>query len=180
MGAMGTKRPPARELLVARHAKASRDSDARSDFDRPLAGRGRSDAPAMGARLRRKEWLPDLVLASPALRARETTMLLLEGLGFDAQVVRWEPLLYATGLETHLKVLAGCPRTARRVMIVGHNPTLEDLVRHLGGREFEEPEDGKVMPTGAVARVRMPANWGTLREGAGRVLSILRPKDRGE
>ena len=176
---MGTKRPPARELLVARHAKSSWDSDARQDFDRPLGKRGRRDAPAMGARLREKGWLPDLVLASPAQRARETTMLLLEGMGFEEQVVRWEPLLYGTGLETHLRLLAGCPRTARRVLLVGHNPALEDLVLHLGGGDFEVPGDGKVMPTGAVARIRMPANWGTLGEGAGRVQSIIRPRDRG-
>ncbi len=169
-----------RELVVVRHAKSSWDSDAGSDSDRPLGKRGRRDAPRVGAWLRGEGILPDLVLASPARRAKETALLVLEALGLEEQVARFEPRLYGTGLESHLRVLAECPGSARRVMVVGHNPDLEDLVLHLGGRTVEVPADGKVLPTAAVARIRMPADWGRLREGAGALVGITRPKDLPE
>ena len=168
---------PGRELLVVRHAKSDWEGDARTDFDRPLAKRGRKDAPRVGEWLRRSGLLPDLVLSSPAKRAKETTLLLLGGMGLEEQVVRWEPHLYGTGLAAHLRVLAECPRQAARVMVVAHNPDLEDLVLHLGGEGTAGAEDGKVLPTAAVARIRMPADWGRLPAGCGTVLSITRPRD---
>ena len=172
----GARKPP-RELLVVRHAKSDWDGDARTDFDRALAKRGRKDAPRMGEWLRRERLLPDLVRSSPARRAKETTLLLLEAMGLDEQVVLWEPRLYGTGLAEHLRILAECPRAARRVMLVAHNPALEDLVLHLGGEDAVPVTDGKVLPTAAVARIRMPADWGRLPAGCGRVLGIARPGD---
>ena len=166
-----------RELLLLRHGKSSWDSDARSDLERPLAKRGRKDAPRVGAWLRRRGLVPDLVLASPARRARQTALLLLESLGMEEEVVRWDPALYGTGLEAHLRVLAGVPRSARRVLLVGHNPDLEDLLHHLGGPGVEVPEDGKLLVTAAVAILRMPADWGRLPGGCAGVEGILRPGD---
>lgn len=165
---------------MARHGKSSWDSDARTDFDRPLAKRGRRAAPRVGKWLRREGLVPDLVVSSPARRARETAALLVEALGLPEQAMRLEPGLYGSGLAGHLRILAGCPRTARRVMVVGHNPDLEDLVLHLGGATVEVPEDGKLLPTGAVARLRMPAVWGRLPEGAASLLGITRPKELPE
>ena len=175
----GARKPP-RELLVVRHGKSDWEGDARTDFDRPLAKRGRRDAPRMGKWLRKSDLLPDLVLSSPAKRAKETSRLLLGELGLEEQVVRWEPHLYGTGLAVHLRLLAECPRQARRVMVVAHNPALEDLVLHLVGEGAVPAEDGKVLPTAAVARIRMPADWGRLPAGCGRLLGITRPGDLPE
>jgi phosphohistidine phosphatase len=77
-------------------------------------------------------------------------------------------------------VLSEIPRSAGRVLIVGHNPALEDLVLHLGGDAIRIPEDGKVLPTAGVARFRMPADWGRLPPGAGDLASLVRPKELRE
>ncbi len=162
---------------MARHAKSAWDSEARTDFDRPLNKRGRRDAPRMGAWLAKQGLRPDLVLSSPAARARATTLALLEALDLDEDAVRWEPRAYAAELPVLLDLLAEVPPEARRVLLVGHNPGLEDLVLRLGGESVRIPGDGKLLPTGAVARLRMPADWGRLPGGAADLLSITRPKD---
>lgn len=169
-----------RELLVMRHAKSDRDGSVRRDFDRPLSKRGRADAPRMGLWMKRHGLLPDLVLASPAARARETAGLVAAATGLREDSILWEETLYDAPLQSILVVLAGAPPGAGRVLLVAHNPGLEDLVLHLGGDTVAIPEDGKVMPTGAVARMAMPADWGRLPPGAGLLREVVRPRDLGD
>jgi phosphohistidine phosphatase len=178
--AQAKKRAPSarpRELLVVRHAKSAWDTDARTDFDRPLKKRGRRDAPRMGRWLEEKKLRPDLVVASPAKRARQTTMGMLGEMNLDEDAVRWEPRIYGAEVPDLLDVLGEIPRSAKRVMLVGHNPGLEDLVLRLGGDSVKIPEDGKLLPTATVARLRMPTDWGKLRPGAAKLVSITRPKE---
>jgi len=172
------RRAPARtrELVVIRHAKSAWDTDARSDFDRPLKKRGRKDAPRMGRWMAEEGLRPDLVVSSPARRAKQTTMLLLEELELEEDAVRWEPCVYGAELPDLLDVLAEIPRSAGRVLLVGHNPGLEDLVLHLGGESVTIPGDGKLLPTAAAARLRMPVDWSRLPPGAASLLSLTRPK----
>lgn len=168
---------PTRELLVMRHGKSDRGVEVRRDFDRPLAKRGRKDAKRMGAWLRERKLRPDLVVASPAVRARDTADRVAEALGLDGGAIRREPRLYDATVERILGILGAVPESAMRVLIVGHNPGLEDLVLHLGGDAVEIPGDGKILPTGAVARFSMPADWGRLPAGAGVLRGITRPKE---
>jgi phosphohistidine phosphatase len=166
-----------RELLVLRHGKSDRDARARRDFDRPLAKRGRKDARCMGAWIRKEKALPDLVVCSTARRAKETAERALEEMGLDEGDVKWEPRVYEATLERLLQILGELPGAARRVLLVGHNPSLEDLVLHLGGDGVENPDDGKVLPTCGLALLRMPADWGRLKPGAGDLVELLRPRD---
>jgi phosphohistidine phosphatase len=165
-----------RQLLVLRHAKSAWDTDAPSDFERPLAKRGRKDAPRMGEWLRENGLAPDYVVSSPAARARETALMACKALGFKEDRVVWDGRIYEGGLSGLLAVLAGCPDKAARVMLVGHSPGVETLVRYLGGDAVDEPPDGKLLPTGTVACLDMPKSWKTLEEGSGTVVSITRPK----
>lgn len=169
-----------RELLVLRHAKSDRDGRFPRDFDRPLNERGRRDAPRMALWMRRRGLVPDRVVASPAARARETAELVLETLGLAKGVVAWEERLYDASLTAILEVLSEQPDGAGRVLLVAHNPGLEDLVAHLGGDAVPVPEDGKLLTTAAVARFAMPARWGRLAPGVGRFRGIVRPRDLGE
>jgi len=169
--------PRGRELLVVRHAKSDRKAGVRKDFDRPLAKRGKRDAPVMGRHLAAEDLLPDLVISSPAARARATTLRMLEAMEVDEDAVRFEPRVYEAETRTLLRILAEVPRTASRVMIVGHNPGLEDLVLHLGGDAVVIPPDGKLLPTAALARLGMPADWGRLPPGCADLVSLVRPKD---
>jgi phosphohistidine phosphatase len=168
---------PTRDLLVMRHGKSDHDAGAARDFDRPLAGRGRRDAERMGRWLRERRLRPDLVVASPAIRARDTADLVVDALDLDRREIRREPRLYDAKLKTILRLLGEVPETAMRVLVVGHNPGLEDLVLHLGIEDVEEPDDGKLLPTAAVVRFTMPADWRRLEEGAGTLRWIARPRD---
>jgi len=168
---------PRRELLLLRHAKSAWDTGARSDFDRPLKKRGRRDAPRMGRWLAERGWRPDLVVSSPAERARRTTLAVLEELDLDEDAVRWEPRLYGADLAALLELLAEIPADVSRALLVGHNPGLEDLLVRLCGNSLVNPGDGKLLPTCALARLDMPPDWGGLRPGAGRVLALLRPRE---
>ena len=161
-----------RELLLLRHAKASR-TGAASDFDRPLTRRGRRDAPRIARWMKTHDLVPDCVVASPAHRARETMELVADELGLPGGDVRWDERVYEAEVETLLRVLADCPGGARRVLLVGHNPGLEDLVRHLGGATVREPEKGKFLPTCALARLRVEPPWADLRAGAAALVGIV-------
>ena len=165
-----------RQLLVLRHAKSSWTSNAPNGFERPLAQRGQNDAPRMGKWLLRAGLVPEYVVSSPAARARETARMACEAMNVGKDHVVWDVRIYDASLSGLLDVLADIPADTARVMLVGHNPGLESLVRHLGGDAVEEPPDGKLLPTAAVACLDMRDPWSRLAEGSGRLLFITRPK----
>lgn len=165
-----------RELMLLRHAKSDWGSDASTDFARPLAKRGRADAPRVGSWLYREGLVPDYILSSPAERARQTTVKVCKALEANTRDVCWDEAIYEAGVAQLLEVLARCPARARLVLLVGHNPGLEELVRYLAGDDLEEPANGKVLPTAAVARIEMPENWSQLERGCGQLIGITRPK----
>ena len=164
-----------RELLILRHAKSAWDTDAPTDFERPLGPRGVRDAPLMGLWLR--DLLPDRVVSSSALRAKQTVEALLDAAGLDADEVVWEERVYEAGLGDLLEVLSEHAPAARRLLIVGHNPGLESLVFRLGGGQVNIPPNGKIMPTAAVAHFRLPDDWGGFGPGAGELVEIARPRE---
>ena len=167
-----------RELLILRHAKSSWDSDADSDFDRPLAKRGKKDAPRVGAWLYREGLVPDLVVSSPAERAKQTALKVCESMEFKKKKVLWDKDIYAAGLNELLAVLARCPADAVTVLLVGHNPGLEELLAYLVGGEVDVPDDGKLLPTATLARLEMPRDWSGLENGCADLVGITRASKR--
>jgi len=165
-----------RELLILRHAKSDWDGAAASDFDRPLAKRGKKDAPAVGAWLYREAMVPDYIVSSPAQRARETALKVCKRLDLKKKHIVWDAAIYEADLGGLLGVLGRVPADAATVLLVGHNPGLEELVRFLTGGDLEEPDDGKLLPTAALARLEMPDDWSQLEAGCAAVLSLVRPK----
>ena len=165
-----------RELLILRHAKSDWDSSTPSDFDRPLTKRGKRDAPKVGIWLHREGLVPDHVVSSPAERARQTAVKVCKTLDIAKGRIAWEPDIYEANLDDLLGVLGRCPADATKVLIVGHNPGLETLVRHLCGEDLDPPADGKVMPTAALARLEMPEHWDHLERGCAQLVSITRPR----
>ncbi len=166
-----------RYLLVLRHAKSDWDTNAPSDFERPLAKRGERDAPRMGQWLKEQKLLPDHIVCSPALRARQTGEKACKAMGIKEKLINFDDRVYAATEGELLRVLADCPKKKKTVMLVGHNPGLEDLVVYLAGKGLEIPADGKLLPTAAVACLKMPENWKELKEGDGQFISITRPKE---
>lgn len=164
-----------RELLLLRHAKSAWGTDAPTDLERPLAKRGRRDAPRMGAWIREHDLVPDQVVSSPAKRAAETVDLVLAEIGLERESVVVADEVYDAAVSDLLDVLGGCPCERQRVLLVGHNPGLEDLVEHLAGR-VDAPRGAKVFPTAALAHLAMPDDWRHLRRGCAELLALIRPR----
>jgi phosphohistidine phosphatase len=165
-----------RYLLLLRHAKSDWDAAAASDFERPLSKRGRKDARRMGRWMREEDLAPDCVIASPARRARETALRVCRELAIPGRNIRFNHQLYEADVAALLAVLAGCPQTCSNVMLVGHNPGLADLLAWLWGENVALPEDGKLMPTATLARLRMPRDWTRLERGCARTVVLTRPR----
>ena len=116
-----------RNLLVLRHAKSDWDTDATTDFERPLAKRGERDAPRIGQWLKRQKLLPNHVVSSPAKRARQTSEKVCEAMGIKEKQLNWDERIYAATEGELLKVLAGCPNKTKTVMLVGHNQKVHSM-----------------------------------------------------
>jgi phosphohistidine phosphatase len=164
-----------RELLLLRHAKSAWGTDAPTDFERPLAARGQRDAPRMGTWIRENDVVPDHVVSSPARRAAETVHLMVAEMGVDEETIVFVDEIYDAAVSDLLDVLADCPAARRRVLLVGHNPALEDLVEHLAGR-IDAPQGGKVFPTAALAHLVMPDDWSRLPRACAELRSLTRPR----
>ena len=138
-----------RTLHLLRHAKSSWDDAGLADHDRPLAPRGIRAATRMEEHLRDEDVRPDLVLCSSAVRARQTLDHVRPALG-DA-LVKIEPRIYEASADDILELLRGLAEPIRSVMVVGHNPGLQDLAVHLaaGGDRLDELTEK--YPTGALA-----------------------------
>jgi phosphohistidine phosphatase len=166
-----------RELWLLRHGKSDRDAVG-PDFDRPLKPRGRRAAQRLGEWLQERQPHPDLVIASPARRALNTAQLICDALKLHEPPTH-EPRLYFSGTEEIKNVLAECPSTAQCVMLVGHNPDLEELLTELVG-EDNLPKVEKLMPTAALARLEMPDDWSNLEAECAKLIDILYPKSLPE
>ncbi len=149
-----------RELLILRHGKSYKTADG-GDFYRPITDKGKRSAQRIGTWLMRQDLVPDYVVASPAVRAKETARKACKAMGLGNDDVATEPAVYRAARQELLEVLAACPATRRRVMLVGHNPGLEDLLRYLCG-DAANPDGGKLLPTATLARLDMPASWRNL------------------
>ncbi|MCW8098801.1 SixA phosphatase family protein [Streptomyces tauricus] len=142
---------PLRRLVVLRHAKSAWP-DGVPDHERPLASRGRRDAPAAGHVLADADCLPDLALCSTAVRARETWELAAAQWGTPPPV-RHEARLYAADVPELLEAVREAPAEAETLLLIGHNPGLEELVLTLAGDSIDDALDDvrTKFPTSAIA-----------------------------
>lgn len=163
-----------------RHAKSAWDTDADSDFERPLAKRGRRDRLTMTGWLVEHELVPDLVVSSSAVRTRMTVAPIIERCGVEA--VFDDDLYGASGrswLDTLVGLFADSTRAdaLRRVLICGHNPGLDDLVAALCMEPLPLTASGKLMTTAAIAHLEFPAGWPTSVTNAAKLIQLVRPGD---
>jgi len=162
-----------RQLLLMRHGKSewNREID---DFERPLKKRGKRGAQRMGAWLKVQKILPDFIICSPAERAYNTAAKLTKAMGLTVQDIYVDERIYEANLEQLQAVLADCPKEAKRVLVVGHNPGLEDLLYYLQAGQLAASEDGKLLATATLALLEMPEDWANLKKGSAKVISITR------
>ncbi|TDB84002.1 histidine phosphatase family protein [Actinomadura sp. KC216] len=152
-------------LIVLRHAKAVAGLGI-PDIDRTLNDRGRRDAATTGEWLRANDLVPDLVLCSTAARTRETLALL----DVDAEV-SFESGIYDNDPDELLDLAVRSSDDAGRVLLVGHNPSVHQLVHDLAG---EAPD---AFPTCALAVIDLPGAWADVRPGLGTLRTARTPKD---
>ena len=158
-------------LLLLRHAKSSWDNSDLADFDRPLNGRGRHDAPRMGRLLAERDLTPDLIVTSSARRAATTAELVALAAGYDGDIHYTRDLYLADG-DAYLEVAAQTADDVARLLLIGHNPDLEELLALLAGHEER-------LPTAALAHLRLTLDhWRDLNaDTPAELLDLWRPKE---
>lgn len=175
--------------MLLRHAKSAWPEGV-PDHDRPLAGRGRRDAPAAGRWLRRAGHIPDLVLCSTAARARQTWQLAEAELGARPPVT-FEPEVYGATADTLLDLIRRLPAVARTVVVVGHDPAFPEaaltLIGGPGGQPSPAADDAAAermrvkFPTAAMAVLEIGGGWAEAGPGAARLAGFVTPRDlRGD
>jgi len=157
-----------RTLYLLRHAKSSWQDESLADFDRPLKKRGREAAKLVGKLIASEKVSDLLIVSSSAQRTRETTELVLKSV--KAEVLH-DPEIYEADLPSLLEVLSRLSDDRKTVILVGHNPGMEILVRYL-------TREVAVMPTAALAKIVIDnSSWKALSEGCGRLEWLTTPKD---
>jgi phosphohistidine phosphatase len=170
--------PKTRQLYLLRHAKSSWDDAGVPDHDRPLAPRGERSMKAMARHLRHAGVHPQLVLCSSALRARQTLQRVLPALG-DGVRLEVEEELYTFDAVVLLRRLKRVPAAISSLLLVGHNPAMQDLTLRLAGSGSGDALEraGAKFPTGALASIDVPSAWSRLRAGDARLASFVTPRD---
>jgi phosphohistidine phosphatase len=166
-----------RRLMLLRHAKTERAEPGESDRDRKLMQRGREDAPVLGAYLAHHGLVPDLALVSPAARAQETWMLLATAFAKTPRM-QIDDRIYNSSPRNLLQVIAE-PRKARRLLVVGHNPSLHEFALQLiaaGNIEAREQLREK-LPTSGLVVMDLPIDdWALVHPHAARLERFVTPR----
>jgi len=168
-----------KRLTLLRHAKSGDDGTVARDFDRALNAKGRRAARAMGRHMRDAGLRFDTILASPAVRVRETIEEVAESYGSDL-VPDWEQRLYLAPVDELIDAVQSTPDHAASLLLVGHNPGLEQLVLAL------VPDSGDLVrgtvaekyPTASIAEIDFEVDhWADIVPGSGRLARFVRPRD---
>jgi len=159
-----------RRLTLVRHAKSSWKNAALADVDRPLSGRGKRDAPRMGEYLASRGVLPDIILTSPARRARKTAQLLAAAMPAAVPIL-CEAALYPASAESLLERVRALDDTWQHVMLIGHNPGLTDFASQIA------TAGGASLPTCGVLVADLAVDsWREAGPGCGRTVLAVAPK----
>lgn len=161
-----------KSVLILRHAKSSWRHQDVNDHDRPLDKRGKRDAPYMGELLQDKHLVPDFIISSTAKRARSTAKAVAKAAGYKEDITLNQSL-YAAPPTAYIDVLRDLSNEYVRVLMVGHNPGLEQLVDMLTGEEH-------TMSTCSLVHVQLRINsWNEMNyKTKGKLIGIWKPSDR--
>lgn len=160
-----------KQLLLIRHAKSDWGNAGLRDFDRPLNGRGKSNAPEMAERLLKQQLKPELIVSSPALRAITTAKYFATAWHIPFENIQQEPAIYEATVKSLLQVINHLDDQYNQVALFGHNPGLTDLANYLCNGHIVN------MPTASVIRIELPFDsWKLISSNTGNVLLFDYPK----
>jgi phosphohistidine phosphatase len=161
-----------KNLFIMRHAKSDWGNSSLSDFDRPLNDRGKKSAPLMGKELLIRNKIPELIISSPANRAKTTAKMVAESCGYKGEIIFDQEFYFGT-LDGIIDEIKKKGSNAQSIMVVGHNPTWESLVYRLSksGSSIQ-------MPTAAIASIAFEIDsWKELEPKSGYLEFLIIPKD---
>jgi len=170
-----------RRLMLLRHAKSDWSLSGRADHERELAPRGRAAAPLIGRYMAEHGMQPDHAIVSTATRTRETWQLVADMLPRKPSV-EFEDRIYEASPRHILTAIADAPAAARSLLVVGHNPGLQDTANLLveTGNKRMLGKLAEKFPTGALAVIDLDiADWADIRPGCGRLESFITPRAIG-
>ncbi|HSK71280.1 MAG TPA: histidine phosphatase family protein [Pyrinomonadaceae bacterium] len=157
-------------IYLLRHAKSSWDNRNLADFERPLNESGVKTAPFMGEIIKKNNFQIDLILSSPAERAKQTARLVKEAGELKAEI-RFDERIYEASPLRLLEIVSELDKNTKSAMLVGHNPGFEGLVRFLSG-------ETQSMPTAALAVIDLDADsWQEIEPGCCNLRLLIRPKE---
>lgn len=166
-----------RTLLLMRHAKSDWDQPGLSDIERPINQRGQDTASQMGAWMKAQHIQPEWIICSNACRAQQTLAGLRQHLTIPDSLIHIEEGAYLATPDSLLALLANCPSDMDHILVIAHNPGLEELLYHLCGPDLPLSDKGKLMPTATLAQVALDDDWQQLLAGSGKLIAITRPRE---
>ncbi len=158
-----------KRILIMRHGKSDWGTGSLRDFERPLNERGKKDAPKIGIELKKRNLKPDLIISSPAERAKMTAEKVAEYSTYEKEI-KWEKDFYFGYTSEIIKTLKSLDETENTVMIVGHNPTWSSITEKLSGKFFD-------MKTANVCILEFNGSWKDLDEGKCIFKDYISPKE---
>lgn len=159
-----------KKLFIIRHAKSDWSNPFLSDFDRPLSKRGKTNAPFMGKLLKTKEIYPDLVLSSPAKRAKKTAQKIAKEIGFNKKEILFNENIYESSSNTLLNIIKSIDKKYNIVFLVGHNPGLNMIAYNL--IRFDDN-----IPTCGVLQIDLDIEyWNEISDYNSKLISFEYPK----
>lgn len=164
------------ELMLVRHAKSDWHNSC-PDAARPLNQRGQRDADAMGQHLSRLQLIPQRMIVSSAQRAQQTATILLRHLALPDKRVITDKTLYLAARESLLELAETYARPGERLMLIAHNPGMDDAVEFLANRPPTYSASGKLMATCAVAHFQLDVAADLKAPGGAHLLNLFRPKE---
>jgi phosphohistidine phosphatase len=166
-------------LLVLRHAKANQDSPSGLDFDRPLKPRGQKQSLSLGRMIREQGQTVDAIVASPAARVVETLSGLIEGGGASCAPV-YDRRIYNASEASLVDVIRETDDKVEHLIVVGHNPGLQQLVLQLADRDTGglRGDVASGFPTASLAKLELAVeHWRDVGWHSGRIVNLTRPED---
>ncbi len=157
-------------LYLVRHAKSSWKDASLTDQQRPLNKRGRKNAPEMANRLKDNNVTVDLIISSPAKRARLTASYMAKGIDYDPDRIQQNDRLYFEGICAMLDIINQTDPHIQSLMLVGHNPDMSSLFNYLCGKQIWS------MPTCAIATINFTNDWSDVCQEKGTVIDYDFPK----
>lgn len=166
-----------RKLIIMRHAKSDWKDHSLADFDRPLNKRGAKDAPRIAQWMVTQNLKPDILICSPALRARQTASEIIKHLKLPETSVVFDKQMYLASTNTLFNIVRTQNDECGTVMLVGHNPGLENLALAITEDQMPHQFDGSLMTTANIFLFRVETSWSNLKPKCAEFIQLMRPKE---